>query len=435
MELIWIALFLLIILTVLLAGGVWIGVALMACGYAGMLFVGGNIPPGAVLATTVWGNSASWSLAALPLFIWMGEILFRTKLSEEMFRGLAPWLNWIPGRLMHVNVLACGIFGSVSGSSAATCATVAKIALPELKKRGYDETVSLGSLAGAGTLGILIPPSIMMVIYAVQANVSIIQVFLAGFLPGLLVMALYSGYIVIWSLLNPKKQPPPEPAMTFRQKLRESAQLIPTLLLIALVFLSLLMGWATATECAAWGVLGSLAIAWYHGMLNWDSFWQSVMGATRVTCMIMLILAGASYMSTSMAYTGVPQALATWVDHFGLSPYALIAALTVMYIVLGTALDGISMIVLTTAVVIPMIKAAGFDLVWFGIFVVLVVEMAEVSPPVGFNLFVLQTMSGKDSNFVAKASLPFFFLLVLAVAIITVFPSIVMVLPRLAFPA
>jgi tripartite ATP-independent transporter DctM subunit len=434
-DLITIALILLIVLTVLLGAGVWIAIALMACGYAGMLFVGGNIPPGGVLATTVWGNSASWSLAALPLFIWMGEILFRTKLSEEMFRGLAPWLNRIPGRLMHVNVLACGIFGSVSGSSAATCATVAKIALPELKKRGYDEKISLGSLAGAGTLGILIPPSIMMVIYAVQANVSIIQVFLAGFLPGFLVMALYSGYIAIWSLLNPDKQPPPEPAMTFREKVRESAQLIPTLLLIVLVFLALLLGWATATECAAWGVMGSLAIAWYHRMLSWESFFQSVMGATRVTCMIMLILAGASYMSTSMAYTGVPQALAAWVGHFGLSPYALIAALTVMYIVLGTALDGISMIVLTTAVVIPMIKAAGFDLVWFGIFVVLVVEMAEVSPPVGFNLFVLQTMSGKDSNFVARASLPFFFLLVLAVAIITVFPSIVMVLPRMAFPA
>jgi tripartite ATP-independent transporter DctM subunit len=435
MDLITIALVLLIILTVLLGAGVWIAIGLMACGYAGMLFVGGNIPPGSVLATTVWGNSASWALAALPLFIWMGEILFRTRLSEEMFRGLSPWLNWLPGRLMHVNVLACGIFGSVSGSSAATCATVAKIALPELKKRGYDEVVSLGSLAGAGTLGILIPPSITMVIYAVQANVSIIQVFLAGFLPGLLVMALYSGYIAVWSLLNPKKQPPPEPWMPLRQRLRESAQLIPTALLILLVFAALLFGWATATECAAWGAMGSLAIAWWHGMLSWESFWLSVMGATRVTCMIMLILAGASYMSTSMAYTGVPQALATWVGSFNLSPYALIAALTVMYIVLGTALDGISMIVLTTAVVIPMIKTAGFDLVWFGIFVVLVVEMAEVSPPVGFNLFVLQTMSGKDSNFVAKASLPFFFLLVAAVAIITVFPDIVMVLPRMAFPS
>jgi tripartite ATP-independent transporter DctM subunit len=351
-----------------------------------------------------------------------------------MFRGLAPWLNWVPGRLMHVNVLACGIFGSVSGSSAATCATVAKIALPELKKRGYDEMVSLGSLAGAGTLGILIPPSITMVVYAVAANVSIIQVFLAGFLPGLLVMILYSGYIAGWSLVNPSKSPPPEPRLSFRRKLAESAQLIPLTLLIILVFLSLLLGWATATECAAWGVLGSLAIAWWHGALTWQSFWTSVMGATRVNCMIMLILAGASYMSTSMAYTGIPAALATWVDSLQLSPYALIAALTVMYIVLGTALDGISMIVLTTTIVIPMIKQAGFDLIWFGIFLVLVVEMAEVSPPVGFNLFVLQTMSGRDSYTVARASLPFFFLLVIAVAIITVFPDIAMWLPRKVFP-
>jgi len=433
-ELLQISLVLLALLAVLLAGGVWIAIALMACGYVGMQYVGGNIPAGPVLATTIWGNSASWTLAALPLFIWMGEILFRTRLSEEMFRGLAPWLNWLPGRLMHVNVLACGIFGSVSGSSAATCATVAKIALPELKKRGYDEMVSLGSLAGAGTLGILIPPSITMVVYAVAANVSIIQVFLAGFLPGFLVMALYSGYIVVWSLANPEKTPPADPPMTLRQKLAESVKLVPLTALIVLVFVSLLLGWATATECAAWGVLGSLAIAWWHGMLTWHSFWESVMGATRVTCMIMLILAGASYMSTSMAYTGIPQTLAAWVGSLNLSPYALIAALTVMYIVLGTALDGISMIVLTTAVVIPMIRQAGFDLVWFGIFVVLVVEMAEVSPPVGFNLFVLQTMSGKDSNTVAKASLPFFFLLVVAVGIITVFPDIVMVLPRMAFP-
>jgi tripartite ATP-independent transporter DctM subunit len=433
-ELVSISALLLIFLTILLAGGVWIAVALLATGYVGMQFIGGGIPAGPVLATTIWGNSNSWTLAALPLFIWMGEILFRTKLSEEMFRGLAPWLNRIPGRLMHVNVLACGIFGSVSGSSAATCATVAKIALPELKKRGYDEMVSLGSLAGAGTLGILIPPSITMVVYAVAANVSIIQIFLAGFLPGLLVMVLYSGYIAGWSLLHPEKTPPAEPAMSFREKLHESKQLIPLTLLIVLVFLSLMLGWATATECAAWGVMGSLAIAWWHSALSWDAFWASVMGTVRVNCMIMLILAGASYMSTSMAYTGIPAALASWVDSFHLSPYALIAALTVMYIVLGTALDGISMIVLTTAIVIPMIKQAGFDLVWFGIFVVLVVEMAEVSPPVGFNLFVLQTMSGHDSNTVARASLPFFFLLVVAVAIITVFPDIVMVLPRWAFP-
>jgi tripartite ATP-independent transporter DctM subunit len=274
-----------------------------------------------------------------------------------------------------------------------------------------------------------------MVVYAVAANVSIIQIFLAGFLPGALVMVLYSGYIAFWSVINKEKMPPPEPPMSFSEKLRESANLIPLTLLIVLVFAVLITGWASATECAAWGVLGSLAIAWWHGSLSWESFWLSVMGSTRVTCMIMLILAGASYMSTSMAYTGIPLAIAGWVDSLHLSPYALIAALTVMYVVLGTALDGISMIVLTTAVVIPMIKSAGFDLVWFGIFVVLVVEMAEVSPPVGFNLFVLQTMSGKDSNTVARASLPFFFLLVVAVALITIFPSIVMVVPRYFYPA
>jgi tripartite ATP-independent transporter DctM subunit len=434
MTMIEISALLLVFLAILLAGGVWIAIALMACGWVAMQFVGGGIPAGTVLATTIWGNSASWTMAALPLFIWMGEILFRTRLSEEMFKGLAPWLNWLPGRLMHVNVLACGLFGSVSGSSAATCATVAKIALPELKKRGYDEKVSLGSLAGAGTLGILIPPSITMVVYAVAANVSIIQIFLAGFLPGLLVMVLYSGYIAGWSLLNPSKSPPREPPMSLREKIRESANLIPLSLLIALVFLSLLLGWATATECAAWGVLGSFAVAWWSKTLTWEAFWASVMGTTRITCMIMLILAGASFMSTAMAYTGIPLALASWVDSLHLSPYALIAALTVMYIVLGTALDGISMIVLTTAVVIPMVKQAGFDLIWFGIFLILIVEMAEVSPPVGFNLFVLQTMSGRDSNTVALAALPFFFLLVAAVAIITIFPEIVMILPQIAFP-
>ena len=434
MDLAGISLLIAVLLVVLLGSGVWIAISLLACGWVGMQFAAGNIPAGSVLATKIWGNAASWELAALPLFIWMGEILFRTKLSEEMFRGLSPWLRRVPGRLLHVNVLGCGIFGSVSGSSAATCATIAKIALPELKKRGYPEMISLGSLAGAGTLGILIPPSITMVVYAVAAEVSILKVFLAGFLPGLLVMLLYSGYIAIWALLNPSRMPPLEARMSLVEKLKESASLIPCLLLIAMVFAVLLAGWATATECAAWGALGSLAIAWWSGSLSLASFWASVMGATRLTAMIMLILAGASFMSTSMGYTGIPAALAAWVDGLKLSPYMLIAALTVMYIVLGAALDGISMIVLTTVVVLPMVEKAGFDLVWFGIFLVLIVEMAEVSPPVGFNLFVLQTMSGHDSNTVAWAALPFFFLLVAAVAIITLFPDIVMVLPRTVFP-
>src|SRR3954467_10787849 len=261
------------VLVLFLASGVWIAISLGIVGFVAMLFTA-NVPIGNVLATTVWSASASWTLAALPLVIWMGEILFRTKLSEEMFRGLSPWLQWLPGRLMHVNVIGCGIFAAVSGSSAATCATIGKISLPELEKRGYDKGMSLGSLAGSGTLGLLIPPSIPMVVYAVTANVSVLQVFLGGFLPGVLVMALYSGYIMLWSLWNPAKIPPRDPPMSFRRKMHESAKLIPCLLLILSVFLSLVLGFATATECAAWGVAGALLLAWWSGTLTRGTFFE-----------------------------------------------------------------------------------------------------------------------------------------------------------------
>ncbi|WP_341893239.1 TRAP transporter large permease subunit [Variovorax sp. YR752] len=421
---------LLAIMLLLLAGGVWIAMTLAIVGWVGQAFFT-NTLPGKNLFSAFWESNASWELAALPLFIWMGEILFRTKLSEEMFEGLRPWLNRVPGRLMHTTILGCGVFGSVSGSSAATCATIAKVALPELKRRGYDEKLAIGSLATAGTLGILIPPSITMVVYAVAADASIIRIFLAGFLPGFLLMLLFSGYIAWWSLRHPDKVPPADPPTTFMQKIRLSGNLIPCALLIVFIVWVLVAGWATATECAAFGVLGSLAIAAYGRSLTWQNFKDGLMGATRTSCMIMFILAGAAFLTKTMAFTGIPRELAEWVDSMQLSPYALIGALVVVYLVLGTALDGISMIVLTSAVVLPMIQKAGFDLVWFGIFVVLLVEIAEVTPPVGFNLFVLQNMTGKDSNVIAKAAIPFFFCLVLCIALVTLFPSIVTFLPDL----
>ena len=420
-------------LIIILASGVWIAVGLGLVGLLAMTLVT-DIPIGQVLATTVWSASSSWTLAALPLFIWMGEILFRTRLSAQMFQGLSPWLQWLPGRLVHTNIVGCGIFAAVSGSSAATCATIGKIALPELKKRGYDEGISIGTLAGSGTLGLLIPPSIPMVVYAVTANVSVLQVFLGGFLPGLLVMALYMGYVIIWSWLNPGKVPPRDPPMSFMAKVRQSANLAPCLLLIAAVFLSLVLGFATATECAAWGVTGALVLAWWSGTLNWQTFFESVMSATRLTCMIMLILAGAAFCTAAMAYTGIPAALADWVKGQSLSPHMLVLALTCMYIILGCLIDGISMIVLTAVIVLPMVKEAGFDLVWFGVYLVIHVEMAQITPPVGFNLFVLQNMSGKDTMTIAKAAFPFFILLNIAVIIITTFPQIVLYLPKLAFP-
>jgi len=419
---------LLFILLLLLTGGVWIAMALGIVGWLGQaLFV--TTQPGKNLFSAFWETTASWELAALPLFIWMGEILFRTKLSEQMFDGLAPWLSKVPGRLMHTTILGCGIFGSVSGSSAATCATIAKVALPELTRRGYDRQIALGSLAAAGGLGILIPPSITMVVYAVAADASVIRLFLAGFLPGFMLMGLFSGYIAWWSWRHPDKVPPPEPATTLAEKLRRSGSLIPCGLLIVFIVWVLVAGIATATECAAYGVLGSLVIAAAGRNLTWTNFWQGLVGATRVSCMIMFILAGAAFLTKTMAFTGIPRALAEAVTAAQLSPYALITVLVLVYLILGTALDGISMIVLTSAVVLPMVQKAGFDLVWFGIFIILLIEIAEVSPPVGFNLFVLQNMTGLDSNRIARAAIPFFVCMLVAVVLITLYPAIVTSLP------
>jgi tripartite ATP-independent transporter DctM subunit len=416
------------LLFALLAGGLWIAMAMSVVGWFGLQFFTGS-PPEASLFQSFWGATASWTVAALPLFVWMGEILFRTRLSKDMFEGLAPFLGWLPGRLMHVNIIGCGIFAAVSGSSAATCATIGKVALPELRKRGYDERMSLGSLCGAGTLGLLIPPSIIMIVYAVAAEVSILKMFIAGVLPGILLIALFSGCIVVWALLHPEKTPGRLEAMTWRERIYRARNLIPCVLLIVFVMASMFTGYATATEAAAVGVLGSLVIAWWTGTLTWASFRDSLLGATRLSCMILFILAGAAFMSSCMAFTGVPGALAEWVASLHMHRYGLLAVLTLIYVILGMVIDGISMIVLTMTIVLPMVQAAGIDLIWFGIFIVILVEIAQVTPPVGFNLFVLQTMSGRDIHYVARASVPFFFMMLAALAIVIAFPGIATWLP------
>ena len=416
------------LLLVLLVGGVWIAIAMGVVAWLGLqLFT--TSPPEVNLFQAFWGSNASWTLAALPLFVWMGEILFRTRLSDEMFEGLAPWLGWLPGRLMHVNIFGCGIFAAVSGSSSATCATIAKVALPELIRRGYDEKTCLGSLCGAGTLGLLIPPSIIMIVYAVAAEVSILKMFIAGVLPGIMLVLFFSGYIVIWALLNPEKTPRHIDELSFIERIRKARNLIPCLMLILFVMGAMFTGYATATEAAAFGVLGALAIAWWSRSLTRANLWASLMGATRLSCMILFILAGAAFLSSCMAFTGAPRALAEWVASLNASPYALIAVLALIYLLLGTALDGISMIVLTTSIALPMVEAAGFDLIWFGIFIVILVEIAELTPPLGFNLFVLQTMSGRDSNYVALASIPFFCMMVIALVVVIAFPAIATWLP------
>jgi len=415
-------------LFLLLGSGVWIGLTLAGVAWIGMELFSSR-PAGDAMAVTIWGSSSSWTLTALPLFIWMGEILFRTKLSESMFRGLAPWVSSIPGRLLHTNVIGCTIFAAVSGSSAATCATIGKMTLPELLRRGYPEDRVIGSLAGSGTLGLLIPPSIIMIVYGVSADVSIAKLFIAGVLPGILLASLFSGFLVVWALLNPDQVPAPDATLTLKEKLHESRHLIPVVLLIMAVLGSIYAGIATATEAAAVGVVGSLLLSLVQGSLNRQAFVESLLGATRLYCMIALILAGAAFLTLSMGYIGLPRHLAEFIASLGLSPAMLIVALALFYIVLGCFLDGISMVVLTMGVLLPTVTAAGIDLIWFGIFIVLVVEMAQITPPVGFNLFVLQGMTKREIGYIARVSLPFFFLMVAAVALIYVFPQVVTYLP------
>ena len=415
-------------LFLILGSGVWIGLTLSGVAWVGMQMFSAR-PAGDAMAMTIWGSASSWTLTALPLFIWMGEILFRTRLSQDMFKGLAPWMQALPGRLLHTNVVGCAIFAAVSGSSAATCATIGKMTLPELQRRGYPEDMVIGTLSGSGTLGLLIPPSIIMIVYGVAADVSIAQLFIAGVLPGLLLAGLFSGYIILWSLRHPDQIPPRDAPMSFMQKIQESSSLIPVVLLIGAVLGSIYTGFATATEAAAVGVVGALILSSLQGSMSWSVFNEALMGATRLYCMIALILAGAAFLTLSMGYIGLPRHLAEWIGGLGLSPFALIMALMVFFIILGCFLDGISMVVLTMGVLMPTVQKAGIDPIWFGIFIVFVVEMAQITPPVGFNLFVLQGMTGKQLPYIARVSMPMFFLMVGAVLLIYFVPGIVTWLP------
>ncbi|WP_300584026.1 TRAP transporter large permease subunit [Marivita sp.] len=423
-----VGLILLATLFVFLAGGLWIALSLSAVAAVALAFFS-NSSVGLNMAVTFWGHSHSWSLTALPLFILMGEILLRSRLSKDMFNGLAPWLGGLPGRLLHVNVLGCAIFAAVSGSSAATAATIGKNSIPELKGRGYPESLILGTLAGSATLGLLIPPSIILIVYGVATEQSIARLFVAGILPGAMLVVLFALYVAVRAWLDPSLIPAESSRLTLREKLRASRGLMPVALLITGVIGAIYTGLASPTDAAALGVLLSILLAVVSGSFTRGDFLDALLSAARTSCMIAFILLGAAFLALAMGFTGLPRNLAAWIGDMGLSPYILLAVLTIFFIVLGLFLDGISVVVLTTSIIMPMVLAVGIDPIWFGIYLVLVVEMSQITPPVGFNLFVIQGLTGIDILRIARAAMPFFFLLVLAVILITLFPQIVTYLP------
>ncbi|MAJ14828.1 MAG: C4-dicarboxylate ABC transporter permease [SAR116 cluster bacterium] len=413
-----------ILLLFLLSLGIWVAPALIAIGYILLEFFT-PAPVGSLLASTIWDASWNWALTALPLFIWMGEILFRTRLSSDMFKGLSPMLSRLPGGLLHVNVVGCGIMAAVAGSSAVTCATIGRMSIPELTKRKYDETLSIGSLAGSGTLGLLIPPSIMLIVYGVLAQQSISRLFIAGVLPGIMIILIFMSYIAIRAKLNPSLAPKEKNNYTFLEKLIAGRHLFPVVGLIFCVLGSIYGGYATPTEAATIGVCGALLLAWFTKTLTLKSFFDSLMGAVKTSCMINFIIVGAAFLSVAMGYTGIPKQLGEIVNQYELSQISLLIILTILYIFLGCFLEGTSMMVLTASVVLPMVQTAGIDLIWFGIYTVIVVEMAQITPPVGFNLFVLQGMTGRNILKITKAAMPFFFLMLLGIIILVIFPEIV----------
>ena len=417
------------VLLFFLGSGIWVALSMIGVSAIGMMLFTSR-PVGDAMATTIWGTSSSWTLTALPLFVWMGEILFRTRLSENLFKGLSPWMQKLPGGLIHVNVVGCALFAAISGSSAATVATVGKMSIPELRKRNYPEKILLGSLAGSGTLGLLIPPSIILIIYGVAVQESIAKLFIAGIIPGIMIALIFMSYVIIWSLINKKSMPKIIEEYSFLEKIKRSKQLLPVIILILAVIGSIYTGIATATEAASLGVVGALILSYFQKSLTLKTFKSSLLGATKTSCMIAFILAGSTFLSLAMGFTGLPRNLALWIQNMDLSPYVLIFVLMIFYIILGMFLDGISAVVLTMAIIEPMIRQAGFDMIWFGIFLVIVVEMAQITPPVGFNLFVLQGMAKKDMGFIARSAFPLFLLMVLAVILVVIFPEIVLWMPE-----
>ena len=421
------------IMFVLLGSGVWIGPTLMAVAAIAIDVIAGR-PAGASISTTAWSTSSSWMLTALPMFIWMGDILFHSKLSEDLFKGLAPLMGRIPGGLLHTNVMGCTLFGSVSGSSVATLTTVGKMTIPELRRRGYPEHLVVSTLAGPATLGLMIPPSIIMIVYGALTNESIAAINIAGILPGLVLAGLFSGYVAFRALTMKDYHPAEEPKVSLREKLHGARRLIPVIILLTVVIGTMLAGIATATEAAATGVVGALALALWQGTLTRENFMASLMSATRSSAMISLILVSAGSLSLAMGYLGLPEMLATWVDSFQLSAFWLLMGLLVLYTILGHFLDGISCVALTITIVEPMVRHAGIDMIWFGIFIVLVVEMAQITPPVGFNLTVLQSMTGHDLFKIGWWSVPMHIIMLVMVFIMIAFPELATWLPKQMIP-
>lgn len=413
-----------------LGSSLWVGISLTLVGVLGIEFLT-SVSPFMILGNILFNQTASSTMMALPLFIFMGEVLFRSKISENLFKGLAPWVDSLPGGLIHVNIVACALFAAVSGSSAATTATVGKITLPELSKRKYDKGLSLGTLAGSGTLGFLIPPSMMMLVYGVTAEVSVGKLFIAGLLPALVIALGLMAYVIVKCLIDPKKAPRNLEGFTWKDRIKAIPLILPVVVIIGIVLGGIYAGWTTPTEAASIGAIASVLFAFASKSMNLQIFKDTIMASIKTTAMIMLIVTGAAFLSVAMGYLGIPAALTNLIVSKNVGPYQLIFITSILYLVLGMFIEGFSMIVMTLPLILPLIITSGFDPIWFGVYLVIMIEIAQITPPVGFNLFIINGITGESMSNIARYALPSFIILGLVVVLITIFPQIVLVLPNM----
>ncbi|WP_316863268.1 TRAP transporter large permease subunit [uncultured Cohaesibacter sp.] len=426
---------LLVSLLVVLGSGIWVGLSLMGTGVT-VISLFRDIPIDKLLPQYVFNILTTSELVALPLFVIMGEFLFRTKLSRSLFNGLAPWMGLLPGRLLHVNIVGCSIFAAISGSSAATTQVVGRISLTELLRRGYSRDIAIGSLAGAGTLGFLIPPSTVMIIYGVLAEESVLRLFTAGFLPGILMAMLFMATIMIRTTINKDAIPESEKQLrhvSMSERFMALKELAPALFLILVVLGSMYGGLATPSEAAAVGVFGAVLVAALQGGLSVKAVRDVALSSMQTCSMIGLIIVGATILGNVTSFLGIPSFMASFVSELQLSPYMLIFVLTCVYLLLGCFLEGFSMIVTTLPVVLPLVTAAGFDKIWFGVFLVIVVELAQITPPVGFNLFIIQGVTGDGIGYITRVTLPFVALMLAYIAFLAAFPEFVTWLPTVLY--
>jgi tripartite ATP-independent transporter DctM subunit len=376
-----------------------------------------------------WSASNEFLLVSVPLFILLGEILLRAGFAERMYGSLIQWVSWLPGGLMHSNVATCGIFAATSGSSVATAATVGTVALPQARRYGYNERVFLGTLAAGGTLGILIPPSINMIIYAVLTNTSVPKLYLAGIVPGILLMLLFMGIVVLLCVARPAWGGQRVTA-TWPERLRGLVHLVPPAGIFLVVVGSIYVGIATPTEAASLGVLASLALAWWNGRLSRAMLRDAIEGTMKTTAMVMLIILAAYFLNFVMSGIGLTTALTSFIEGLGLPPAWMLLAVVVFYVALGCFMETLSMMITTVPIIAPVMFKLGYDPVWFGIVVILLIETALVTPPVGLNLFVVQNLRRTGSmNDVIVGTLPFLGALFAMLALLAAFPGLATWLP------